>query len=839
MQQSLSRRSSMQQPQAETIQAQTPIIEGQYSRTSHTLENPHGENQGTHLVIELLKQEEPRFKQVLSQINFDGIQLKAREVRHAYRCRQERTSEGPEAAATSLPIECQVVFPPLSGSYNLAFRIVFRDGVEWLMKIPANGYVGAWDSLSASALKSEALTMRYIKGRSQIPVPRVYCYNNGFDSPVKCPFILMEFVRGRPLYQVWFDDTAGNCKQETIRARALQTTALAMAQLSQFTFDRCGSLRFGADNEPVIDAARIVDVLAMLDRSKQKKNPNGHEDDDGDIFCSKGPLVDPMAALFFMLDREKPAKMSNRNKGARKLLRLFAEWAYDHIGLKDLGDQQFSLAHPDLDLQNLLVKDDGTLCAIIDWDGVAAVPQSVGSLCYPKWLMRDWEPTHYGRADRDENEPDELATYRVDYAQFLEMALSMLPSSRWRSKELAQITRASIVIGTLETAASNPELIPGIMGHIFDQMEVFESPDDVESSESSRGEEEDDHNDDNDDTNRSTPTTSEKEDVDYHKIHHGDIFDTTGTDVKHGNQGKHIEGRVNLANAPAEIGSPGPAQNNDGLGGRPSDRSLTSVVCEWLKKKFRRLTRAFCHDGPRNPNAQLKPEVSLTQSGWSKKIMRAVEWIRGVIRMGFVGKASCRGPLPDLEAQKIESVEDGNHLGVDTEVRADASGRIVEHTNALSQDCAQTTGKFYRGDVWDRIDLETKNCGITTTMLKDGQREIAIWIIDHLKEKEKEKHGKTMDTGRANSKPGGHHKPANVDRVKVNPSKQAADAEGNRKQNAQQARVEDLDQGCVDKGGFTASEVCFALGKGKLDDVRSTRLHKSFSNLLNWTMGSS
>ena len=41
-------------------------------------------------------------------------------------------------------------------------------------------------------------------------------------------------------------------------------------------------------------------------------------------------------------------------------------------------------------------------------------------------------------------------------------------------------------------------------------------------------------------------------------------------------------------------------------------------------------------------------------------------------------------------------------------------------------------------DVWERIAREVKNCGVTTAMLRGGQRDIAAWIIESLKEKEKQ-----------------------------------------------------------------------------------------------------
>jgi hypothetical protein len=42
------------------------------------------------------------------------------------------------------------------------------------------------------------------------------------------------------------------------------------------------------------------------------------------------------------------------------------------------GEETFVLRHPDLDLQNILVDDDGNVTGNIDWDNCLAVPQCIG-----------------------------------------------------------------------------------------------------------------------------------------------------------------------------------------------------------------------------------------------------------------------------------------------------------------------------------------------------------------------------------------------------------------------------------------------------------------------------
>ena len=48
--------------------------------------------------------------------------------------------------------------------------------------------------------------------------------------------------------------------------------------------------------------------------------------------------------------------------------------------------ETFVLAHPDLDAQNVLAKEDGTITAFIDWDNVHTVPDTLATAGIPPGL---------------------------------------------------------------------------------------------------------------------------------------------------------------------------------------------------------------------------------------------------------------------------------------------------------------------------------------------------------------------------------------------------------------------------------------------------------------------
>jgi hypothetical protein len=54
--------------------------------------------------------------------------------------------------------------------------------------------------------------------------------------------------------------------------------------------------------------------------------------------------------------------------------------------------ESFVLRHPDLDLQNILVDDDGNVTSILDWHETITAPRFSGYASLPKFLTKEWFP---------------------------------------------------------------------------------------------------------------------------------------------------------------------------------------------------------------------------------------------------------------------------------------------------------------------------------------------------------------------------------------------------------------------------------------------------------------
>ena len=474
-----------------------------------------------------------RFGGILRTLNLEAIPAFASNIRQS----GHHTTGISKCPGNTDLIPCKIIASPLCGSFHIVFTLEFDDGVKWMLKISANGH--HFDSVAAAALVSEARTMQLLKNETTIPVPAVYAFDATSSNELNSPFILMERIDGKPLWQGWFDDEIPKARLEHFRIKALQSLAEAMAQLNKFTLNRGGALEFGATGKPVgLRGAKVVDAVAtyyqgmgLEDVSKSNQdiatNHNHHDvydeshgnnhvngafqdtgniskvdnnaestdkadrdkndvEDDEDITCEKGPFDCPKSAFLFDVERSDVYRKDDEYiQGCYKALRIFIDLAFANF--EDPG-RRFVLTHPDLDLQNILVAEDGTLRGLVDWDGVASVPREVGCAQYPLWLMRDWVPYYYvydeqeGKteedADYEESSPAELATYRAMYAHFMEKEIERQIGGPDRvttfgtlPKQEAQVTRRSLVMRDLNLAGSSPFLTSNVMCHILNQIE--------------------------------------------------------------------------------------------------------------------------------------------------------------------------------------------------------------------------------------------------------------------------------------------------------------------------------------------------------------------------------
>jgi hypothetical protein len=355
---------------------------------------------------------------------------------------------------------CTVQEGSLNGAFNIVYVLQFDDGVRWVLRVPGNGYQGRWDEIYAQALRSEALTMKLVARETTVPVPKVHHFEPGLENELGCPFILMDYIDGAQCHRAWFDRSADKDVLEQRRHRTLRDLAGAMMQLQRLTFPFGGALKFDEEGAVIgVGPVKVLDVAGdvvavrksggdnegMEEDNAQNKEDSGHDvegandqvmtegpaqdaceeatdtamsdhkgNDDINTFCEIGPFSSPKDFLLHRLHRRGPPSDPG-GQATHKILEVLMDWVAE-----ESVDPPFVLTHPDLAMQNVLVKEDGSLAGLIDWEDVCTFPLCLGNESFPSWLTRDWHWAHnYEKYPDRENSPEELARYRDLYVRYI------------------------------------------------------------------------------------------------------------------------------------------------------------------------------------------------------------------------------------------------------------------------------------------------------------------------------------------------------------------------------------------------------------------------------------
>lgn len=134
-----------------------------------------------------------------------------------------------------------------NGSYNLVHIIEFDDDLKYVVRVPVTGWNGQFTETVQRSFTSQALTMRFVRKETTIPVPEIYAFDITSANAIGAPYILMSFVPGFPASTLWFDET-GPTPLEERRMRILDSVAQAMSQLQKFQFDKIGALKFDPES---------------------------------------------------------------------------------------------------------------------------------------------------------------------------------------------------------------------------------------------------------------------------------------------------------------------------------------------------------------------------------------------------------------------------------------------------------------------------------------------------------------------------------------------------------------------------------------------------------------
>ena len=338
-----------------------------------------------------------------------------------------RNRISPKTQAQS--IDCRFV-TRLNGSYNLVHILEFSDHVKYVIRVPVTGWGDRFDETAKSSLKSEALTMRFIRKETTIPVPDVYAFDTTNLNEIGAPYILMSFIPGFTVSSMWFDKS-GPTPLEDRRQRVLNSVAEAMAQLERFQFDKIGSLQFNGD---LTSDGITIGPCYIWDEE------TGDNEDDEEKMAVKQlePFNTSKSYLQYFLDNEvSPKHFRPLAHGCKKLLASMIRYLPSSTSDQCTGSESetFVLSIPDYDSQNIMIDERGNLTGIIDWDHVQSLPRFLGYSSFPGWITRDWDPLmyHYPRIETEDS-PEELEQYRQQYCHKMNQLLQGKNDARFTMK---------------------------------------------------------------------------------------------------------------------------------------------------------------------------------------------------------------------------------------------------------------------------------------------------------------------------------------------------------------------------------------------------------------------
>jgi aminoglycoside phosphotransferase (APT) family kinase protein len=230
------------------------------------------------------------------------------------------------------------------GVHNAVFELAFTDGTYWIVRINLDAITHPVDR---KGMLSEYATMKVVRERTTLRVPRVYDYNLDPGNPFGFVYTIMEALPGRAL-----DGRLCEIRPAFFKRKVAKQFADAVYQLSRIRFNMCGRIWCGDDlnEEPTLM----------------------------ETYTGRGPFK--TSAAYFRAIRESERGLLQGAYGqtndwprwdAAIKLQL---WMIPKLMHPEWRHGPFMLSCADMKFYNLLVDDDYNITGFLDWSGAEVVP---------------------------------------------------------------------------------------------------------------------------------------------------------------------------------------------------------------------------------------------------------------------------------------------------------------------------------------------------------------------------------------------------------------------------------------------------------------------------------
>ncbi|KAF6759570.1 kinase-like domain-containing protein [Ephemerocybe angulata] len=315
------------------------------------------------------------------------------------------------------------------GGFNRTLVVALRDGRQVVARVPY-----PLTAPNYHAVASEVATIEYQRSLG-IPVPKIYGYSADSNNAAGTPYILMEFVHGSTLGDVW-----SSLRDEEVVSVVRQLTQLEARMMAQ-PFPAGGSLYFTKDLEKVTPGLGVP-----LDDKRFCIGPDtewalwyGRR---AGLDVNRGPYHSAEAALAAAAQKElvylkhfgqpllpmrrerrscykyQPQSPSAHVENLERYLRIAPA-----LVPRDPAQSRFTIRHQDLHPNNILVSraPDGSDCKIVsllDWQHTQILPMFLLAgisrhLCVQKGAQAMAPPAR--PEGLDEMDPDQRESEEDDY----------------------------------------------------------------------------------------------------------------------------------------------------------------------------------------------------------------------------------------------------------------------------------------------------------------------------------------------------------------------------------------------------------------------------------------
>ncbi|ETS79021.1 hypothetical protein PFICI_08874 [Pestalotiopsis fici W106-1] len=243
------------------------------------------------------------------------------------------------------------------GGYYLIRRLVLDDGTSIVVKIPR------FDRRDIDwIMMTEVSTMKYLKERSSIPVPKLHAWHFTSQNKVGAPYMIMEYIHStnaqemqRLLMQRVLRGHLTNFELGELNTSFRQQMATIQAWFGYCNFPRIGSLYMNSESSEWM----------VGPEASSGKGPWAREEDYAD------ELLDRMAAAqsgednlaICETDKEALRKLVSSAHSKRRVLRLC--------------DERFQLTIPNFGPKDILVNGNLKILGLVGLDRVMALPRGM------------------------------------------------------------------------------------------------------------------------------------------------------------------------------------------------------------------------------------------------------------------------------------------------------------------------------------------------------------------------------------------------------------------------------------------------------------------------------